>query len=175
MIATDAEPRGAAKPPCVGSPHTRRGLHQGRRRGPGAQDSSHPGLAAQHRGFWTLTGQWKLSTRVGWPEGPLSLSRLRVCRVWDVTAPQWPSSPSDCTPMLPHRDDPPMTPQASPAAVREGSSIQALAQQLPSGQAGCGSLGAVWDLGIYALIFTFASSPWISSCSPWGCGVVSCI
>ena len=109
MTAMDAEPRGAAKPPCVGSPRMPRGLHQGRRRRLGAQGSSpcHPGLATQHRGFWTLTGQWTLTTGVGWPEGALSLSRLRVCRVWDVTAPRYPPAPLAAPPCFPTE----MTPQ----------------------------------------------------------------
>lgn len=66
-----------------------------------------------------------------------------------------------------------MTPQASAAAVQEWSSVQALSQR-PSLVARLAvDPGEFWNLGIYALFFTFSSSPWIFlCCCPRGCEVI---
>ena len=78
-------------------------------------------------------------------------------------------------PVLSHRGDP--CPH-DPTGQRSGCAGTELrtspeSEALPGGQAACGSWGKFWDLGIYTLIFTLSSSPWIFlCCSPQGCEVI---
>lgn len=151
VTATDAEPRGAAKPPCVGSPHTRRGLQQGRRRGrrPGQQPlPSGPGCPAL--GLLDSDGAVDLSTGV---------AGLRV-----------PPPPLAAPPCFP-TEMTPMTPQASPVAVRERSSIQALAQQLPERPGWLWSPGSCLGFGDLRFNFHICFLPLDFLLLSRGCGV----